>query len=287
MFVMSAHPSRLPPIFSYPARAVPAAEFEAAVYSDAALLRRRAYQRRSLGLSVAHLKMTVGMWRFRSRYPHQIHSNQELQLAVKAALEELIWRARLCDPFDPARPSFLGYATVPGCQSFPMRTYIVLELRPDNFALIPRCDGPLLSHGQREQYGEDVSYASGFSPATKRWMEDFGAFITRGWDQVITPNINIVPVDSDSDESSLPLPVPSQLVEAVLGASQDSIESAASVDAVRGSPPGSPLSLLPAAAQAAFQRALEGVQRPLSPVGDPPEPEEEPMEVNQAVFIEE
>ena len=284
---MSAHPFRLPPPFSYPARAVPAAEFEAAVYSDAALLRRTAYHRRSLGLSVANLKMTVGQWRFRSRYHHQIHDNPELQLAVKAALEEVIWRARLCDPFDPARPSFLGYATVPGCQSFPMRTYIVMELRPDNFALIPRCDGPLLSHNQREQYGDDVAYAVGFSPATKRWMEDFGAYITRGWDQVITPDFNIVPVDSDTDESSLPLPVPLQLVEAVLSDSQDSVGSAASVDAVLGSPPGSPLSLLPAAAQVAFQQALEIVQQPLSPVGDPLEPEEEPMEDSQVVFIEE
>ena len=243
--------------------------------------------RRRNGQSVANLKMTIGQWRFRSRYRHQIHRNEELKLAVKAALEELIWRARILGPFDPDRPSFLGYATVPGVAAYPMRTFIVLEQYPHNFALIPRCDGPLLSHRQRERFGEDFSFADGFSDATKRWVQDFGAFITRGWDEVVQPDFNIVPVSSDSDESSLPLPVPSQVVEAVLEISQESVESATSDAAVQGSPPGTPPSVLPVAAQVAVQEMLAILQQPLSPVGGPAEAAEEPAPGDQVDFIEE
>ena len=231
--------------------------------------------------------MTIGMWRFRSRFPHQIHHNEMLKLAVKAALEEVIWRARMLGPFDPDRPSFLGYATVPGVPSFPMRTYIVLEPAPHNFALVPRCDGPLLNHRQRQRFGEDLSYANGFSAATKRWVQDFGAFITRGWDEDVGSDFNIVPIDSDSDESSLPLPVPSQLVEAVLEVSQDSAASASSDAAVQGSPPGTPPSVLPAAAQVAVQEMLALLQQPLSPVGEPAEADMELAPGDQVDFVEE
>ena len=257
------------------------------MFSDPELIELEAAWRRRNGLSVANLKMTVGMWRFRSRYQHQIHHNEQLKLAVKAAMEEVIWRARVLGPFDPARPSFLGYATVPGVQSFPMRTYLVLELFPHNFALVPRCDGPLLSHRQRERFGEDVSYANTFSAATRRWVQDFGAFISRGWDEEVRPGFNIVPVDSDSDESSLPLPVPSQLVEAVLEHSQDSVESAGSDAAVQGSPPTSSPSALPVAAQVAVQEMLAILQQPLSPVGEPAEAAEDPLAAGQADFVEE
>ena len=283
---MSLQPFRPPPLFGH-STIFPAAEFECSVFSDPELIELEAAWRRRNGLSVADLKMTVGKWRFRSRYQHQVHHNEQLKLAVKAALEEIIWRARVLGPFDPDRPAFLGYATVPGVPSFPMRTYLVLEIFPHNFALVPRCDGPLLSHRQRERFGEDVSYANSFSAATRRWVQDFGAFISRGWDEVVQPNFNIVTVDSDTDESSLPLPVPSQLVEAVLESSQDSVGSAGSDAAVQGSPPGSPPSALPAAAQVAVREMLAILQQPLSPVGVPAEAAEVPLPGDQVDFVEE
>ena len=280
---MSASPNILPPTFGYPLEAAPWAEFEAAVYSDPARVRLAAIQRRPIRLT----KMTVGMWRFRSRHQHKVHDDEVVQLGAKLALEEIIWRARLMDPFNPARPSFLGYATIPPSAGWPMRTYMVLELYPNNFSMVPRCDGPLLNHQQREQFGEDFAFADTFSAATKRWMQDFGSFISRGWDEIVEADFNIVPVDSDSDESSLPLPVPAMMVEAVLNNSQDSVGSSSSVVAVQGSPTVAQPSVLPLAAQLAFARALELVQRPLSPVGEPADPEDEPMLDDTINFVEE
>ena len=63
------------------------------------------------------------------------------------------------------------------------RTYIVLELFPNNFSLILRCHGPLLNHQQRERFGDDYAYADSFSASTRRWMVDFGTFISCGWDE--------------------------------------------------------------------------------------------------------
>ena len=271
----------MPPSFGYPLRAAPWAEFEVAVYSDPEAVRVAALAQRNRQLPVNQLKMTVGKWRFRSRYSHQVHRLEEVKLGVKAALEEIVWRARLLPPFNPARPAFLGYATVPGCAGFPMRTYMVLELFPHNFSMVPRCDGPLLNHQQRQRFGADMEYADPFTAAAKRWVQDFGSAITLGWDEVVTADFNIVPVDSDSDESSLPLPVPAMLVESVLDTSQDSGGSALSNVAVHGSPVAAAASVLPAAAQAAFAAALAIIQRPLD------EDSDEPMDDDTIEFIEE
>ena len=284
---MSAGPAPLPPTFGYPIEAAPWAEFEAAVYSDPAAVRSAASQLRVQQQPVRGLRMTMGLWRFRSLFPHKVHHNAEVQLGAKLALEEVIWRARLLGPFNPARPSFLGYATIPPSAGFPMRTYMVLELHPNNFSLVPRCDGPLLDNQERERFGNDVAFADTFSAATKRWMQDFGSAIAKEWDRIVGPSFNIVPVDFDSDESSLPLPVPALLVDAVLDGSQDSVESASSTIAVQGSPHVSQPSALPEAAQVALAQALELVQRPLSPVSEPGDPAVEPMLDDTIDFIEE
>ena len=91
---------------------------------------------------------------------------------------------------------------------------MVLEMFPDNFALILQCDGPLLDSQQRERFEVDPDYADSFSPAVIRWMVDFGSNILPEWDRAPDLDFNIIMVGSHTDESSLPLPVPAAAVDA-------------------------------------------------------------------------
>ena len=275
---MSNSPDRPPPVFSYPAAKVPFAEFEVAVFSDPEAVKMTASMRH-----VIRLKMTKGQWRFRSRYPHQIHHVEAVKLAAKAAMEEVIWRARLLPPFNEGKPEFIGYITLPGSPSFPMRTYLVLELAPHNFACVARRDGPLLGHAERQAFTENQDdYQDSFTPAVRRWMQDFGAHITPGWDRPENTSINSFNVIQDSsDESSLPMPVPAMFVSAVLDLSSEDAESVGSNIAL----PGSPLAASPGSA--AFNNALAIVQAPLSLEDVQPVSPGSPMEDDTIEFIEE
>ena len=273
---MANCPELPPPVFSYPSSKAPFAEFEAAVHSDPEYVKAMMEAQR-----FAPLKMTKGQWRFRSRFNHQVHRVREVKLAAKAALEEVIWRARLLPPFNKDRPSFLGFITLPGSRTFAMRTYMVLELAPNNFACVARCDGPLLGHAERLAFEENRdNYQDSFSPAVRRWMFDFGIYVNPSWDQPEknTKVSNII--QDDLDESSLPMPVPAMLVETVMDVSSEDARSTDSTIALPGSPQ------VASPGTVAFQRALALVQAPLTP-GPAPAMSASPMMDDTIRFIEE
>ena len=121
------------------------------------------------------VSLTNTPFAYRTASSHCLHHEPQVKAAFKQTLEMLAHRkANKPTPIFEDFPDFMGLATVPPVDPFPMVSFAVWNPARHQYVWEWFCDGPVMNYEERMEYKSDKLFAASQGPHLQHWMAEFG-----------------------------------------------------------------------------------------------------------------